>query len=150
MQYIGRIIMRIYAGKPALSGVAFVTVLFAATLLVGCAVEDDRDADLGLGNWEVDEQSATSGAATAEESEDATAEEALSTSSVEDAVIQANCSIVQYCNAPGSDGTRCIQQGCSFQAAREECINEGWNVCGTPVCPWKFVDLNGVRHELCF
>jgi len=64
--------------------------------------------------------------------------------------IAANCSIVQWCNAPGSDGTRCIQQGCSFDAARTECINEGWAICGTPLCPWALIDTNGVRHELCF
>jgi len=61
----------------------------------------------------------------------------------------AGCSIVQFCDAPGTDGTRCLQQGCSFDAARTECINEGWAVCGTPKCPWALIDLNGVRHELC-
>lgn len=151
MQYIESILMRMYAGKQALSGVAFVAALLTAALLVGCAVEDDSDAGLGLGNWEADEKSATSGDATAEESGDATAEEALSTSSADDAVIQANCSIVEYCNAPGADGSRCRQQGCSLQAALDECTVETSNVCGTPVCPWIFVALNGQRfiHDSC-
>lgn len=141
--------MSMYAGKRVLSGVAFVTALLAAAFLVGCTVEDNSDADLDLGNWEVDEQLATSGYAMAEESEYATAEDSLSTNSADDPVIQANCSIVQYCNAPGADGTRCIQQGCSLSAALSECEVETYNVCGTPVCPWIFVDLNGVRWRSC-
>jgi hypothetical protein len=67
----------------------------------------------------------------------------------DDVGTNAGCSFVQYCDAPGTDATRCVQQGCSYDAARTECINEGWQICGTPKCPWKLIDLNGVAHELC-
>ena len=65
---------------------------------------------------------------------------------VEDAINpHANCSIVQFCNAPGSDGTRCLQRGCSLGAALAECSDEAPRVCGTPVCPWIFVASDGSR-----
>lgn len=64
--------------------------------------------------------------------------------------INAGCSTVQYCDAPGAtEGTRCLQQGCTWSEARTECINEGWAVCGTPKCSWKLIGLNGVAYELC-
>jgi hypothetical protein len=56
-----------------------------------------------------------------------------------------SCSIVQFCNAPGTDGTRCLQQGCSLTAALAECTTESRAVCGTPVCPWIFVAIGGAR-----
>lgn len=65
---------------------------------------------------------------------------------IEDAVDpRANCSIVQFCNAPGADGTRCLQRGCSLGAALAECSDEAPRVCGTPVCPWIFVASDGSR-----
>lgn len=62
-----------------------------------------------------------------------------------------NCSIVQFCNAPGSDGTVCQQQGCSLASAKNECTTESQNVCGTPVNPWVFVSSSGQRfvHGSC-
>jgi len=61
----------------------------------------------------------------------------------------ANCSIVQFCNAPGSDGTRCLQQGCSVAAAISECRAETQTVCGGHTCPWIFVTSSGQRTDLC-
>jgi hypothetical protein len=57
------------------------------------------------------------------------------------------CSIVQYCNAPGLNGTVCLQQGCSVAAARSECRSESKYVCGSPVCPWEFIASDG-QHFL--
>src|SRR5262249_36534332 len=34
------------------------------------------------------------------------------------------CVIVQYCDAPGPDGTRCVQNGCNVQDALTECTIE--------------------------
>src|SRR5215468_3006682 len=55
------------------------------------------------------------------------------------------CSIVQFCNAPGRDGTRCLQQGCGPVDALVECAREAPAVCGWPVCPWVFVARDGRR-----
>jgi hypothetical protein len=63
----------------------------------------------------------------------------------EDVRIQAGCSVVEYCNAPGSDGSRCLQQGCTLTAAIAECETETRQVCGTPRCPWIFVATGGAR-----
>jgi hypothetical protein len=52
------------------------------------------------------------------------------------------CSVVQYCDAPGSDGTRCLHLACDYNTAYNECIVETRNVCGTPVQPWIFVCRN--------
>lgn len=52
------------------------------------------------------------------------------------------CSIVQYCDAPGSDGTRCLHLTCDFNTAYNECIRESYSVCGTPVPVWVFVCRN--------
>jgi hypothetical protein len=76
----------------------------------------------------------------------ATASDALSTGPTQDAIQpRAGCSIVQFCNAPGTDGTRCLQQGCDLITALNECSAEAPAVCGTPVCPWIFVALDGSR-----
>lgn len=61
----------------------------------------------------------------------------------------ANCSVVQYCDAPGKEGSVCKQLGCSTTAALTECFNEVRNVCGTHTCPLIFVDLNGRRINQC-
>jgi len=75
-----------------------------------------------------------------------TGDDTADASPIEDAIEpHAGCSVVQFCNAPGNDGTRCRQQGCSLGAALAECERESRAVCGTPVCPWIFVELNGTR-----
>ena len=58
----------------------------------------------------------------------------------------AGCSVVQFCNAPGSEGTRCVQQGCTVKPAVTECKAEVPPICGTPVLPWIFVTSDGVHH----
>jgi hypothetical protein len=64
----------------------------------------------------------------------------------QDVVIQAGCSVVEYCNAPGSDGSRCRQQGCTLANAIAECESETRQFCGTPQCPWIFVATGGTRY----
>jgi hypothetical protein len=61
----------------------------------------------------------------------------------------AGCSVVVSCNAPGPEGTRCRQQGCSLGAARLECALESVAVCGAAVCPVILVELDGTRENLC-
>lgn len=63
-----------------------------------------------------------------------------------DVVIQAGCSFVEWCNAPGADGSRCRQEGCTLSAAIAECESETRQFCGTPQCPWIFVASNGTRY----
>jgi hypothetical protein len=105
--------------------------LFVACV-AACAQGDDPSS------WTPEDPSATP--------PEATASDALSAGPTGD-VIQprASCSIVQFCNAPGADGTRCLQQGCSLTAAQNECTTESINICGTPVCPWIFVASDGTR-----
>ncbi len=60
---------------------------------------------------------------------------------------QAGCSVVEWCNAPGADGARCLQQGCTLERALDECTAEARAACGTPVpCPWIFVASDGTRY----
>jgi hypothetical protein len=63
--------------------------------------------------------------------------------------LAANCSIVQFCNAPGADGTRCLQRGCGRIDAEVECLDEAIRICGAPLCPTIFVESNGNRRDLC-
>lgn len=79
--------------------------------------------------------------------EGGTAEAASSTGPVDDAITpRVNCSQVNFCNAPGSEGTQCkLLNGCSLLAAQNECKHEAPGICGTPLtCP--FVILNGSQH----
>lgn len=64
---------------------------------------------------------------------------------------RAGCSVVQFCNASGSDGTVCRQQGCTLAAAKNECTSESQSVCGTPVSLWVFISSGGQRfvHGSC-
>jgi hypothetical protein len=56
---------------------------------------------------------------------------------------KAGCAFVEFCNAPGSDGTRCVQQACSLAAARVECRSDTAFVCGSPTNPWRIRTLDG-------
>lgn len=50
-----------------------------------------------------------------------------------------SCSYVQYCNAPGSDGTVCIlNHSCNHDTAVKECERETYAICGAPVQPWVY------------
>jgi hypothetical protein len=61
------------------------------------------------------------------------------------------CSVVDFCNAPGSDGTTCHQQGCSLASAKNECTTESKRFCTTPLNPWVFISRSGQRfvHGAC-
>jgi hypothetical protein len=108
-----------------------VITLFAASM-AACAQVDD------LNSWTPEDPAAAP--------QPASASDAVSASPTQDAIQpRASCSVVQFCNAPGADGTRCLQQGCSLTAAQNECTTESFNVCGTPVCPWIFVASDGTR-----
>lgn len=103
-------------------------------MVAACAVDAPDPTDqASAGSWVADPAAATPAEPVA--------------GVADDGVSQAvSCSIVQFCNAPGSDGTRCLQQGCSLGAAQDECSRESRSVCGTPVCPWVFVALDGTRY----
>ncbi len=61
----------------------------------------------------------------------------------------ANCSRVQFCNAPGPHGTRCVQRGCSSGAAENECKREVRTVCRSALrCPLFFIKESGVAVKL--
>ncbi len=80
---------------------------------------------------------------------DTAGEEAAIGSPVGDAITpRANCSIVQFCNASGSDGSVCQQQGCSLGPAENECKAEVKTVCGAATCPLIFVTSSGSRITL--
>jgi hypothetical protein len=50
----------------------------------------------------------------------------------------AGCVTIQYCNAPGNAGTICrLASGCSVNnATLQECVDDAYYVCGSPVQPW--------------
>jgi len=57
--------------------------------------------------------------------------------------IAANCSVVEWCNAPGSEGTVCRrQQGCTVQESARECLDEVQDVCGAVVQRAIFITLD--------
>jgi hypothetical protein len=65
---------------------------------------------------------------------------------LEGQAIQSGCSVVEYCNAPGSNGAVCRQEGCTLGNALAECDRETRDACGSPpLCPWIFIRLNGQR-----
>jgi hypothetical protein len=63
-----------------------------------------------------------------------------------------SCSLVAFCNADAIDGSgdeeRCIQTGCSVDAARLECETEVLAVCGNVLPPYVLYTLDGRRVEL--
>jgi hypothetical protein len=59
-----------------------------------------------------------------------------------------NCTIVQFCNAPGANGTVCQQKTCTLQAAADECVVDTNFVCGARVCPWKLITSGGTTVDL--
>jgi hypothetical protein len=115
-----------------------VTVFAACVSACAASPAGNASDDPKTGDWQIEGQPAASQATTDKDSSDAAPVEGAITPDV-------SCSIVQFCNAPGSDGTRCLQQGCSLSAAQAECSREAPAVCGTPVCPWIFVASDGTR-----
>jgi hypothetical protein len=57
------------------------------------------------------------------------------------------CVVVQYCDAPGPDGTRCVQNGCDVLEALTECTIEAPRECSRVVCPFVFVGPGGKRFQ---
>jgi hypothetical protein len=57
------------------------------------------------------------------------------------------CVVVQYCDAPGPDGTRCVQTGCNVLDALTECSIEAPRECSRVVCPFVFVGHGGKRFQ---
>lgn len=110
-----------------------------ALCVSACAASPTGDVSSGQGvtDWQIEDPAAAPAAV-----DSSTADAAPVQGAITPAV---SCSIVQFCNAPGSDGTRCLQQGCSLDTALAECSREAPAVCGTPVCPWIFVALDGRR-----
>jgi hypothetical protein len=58
-----------------------------------------------------------------------------------------SCVVIQYCDAPGPDGTRCVQTGCNVQDALTECTIEAPRECARVVCPFVFVGPGGKRFQ---
>ena len=65
---------------------------------------------------------------------------------------QYGCSVVEYCNANQADGSgdqeRCLQRGCSVEAAINECRQEVRTVCGNVGPPYVFITLTNQRTVL--
>lgn len=122
------------ANLGRMSGIAIMMAMLATAL--GCGVEEDV-------TYEPEQEAQF-------EAQAALGGEPTSASSPSEAVTQASgCSVVQFCDAPGSDGARCKQLGCSFNAAFEECVEETPRICGTPKCPWRFILLSGSSFDIC-
>jgi len=58
-----------------------------------------------------------------------------------------SCVVIQYCDAPGPDGTRCLQVGCNVLDALAECTIEAPRECARVVCPFVFVGPGGKRFQ---
>ena len=64
--------------------------------------------------------------------------EAVPGESPDDPLDAVNCVYVEWCDAPGANGTICrLRSGCVYNAATvNECITDTNDVCGGPVYPW--------------
>lgn len=64
--------------------------------------------------------------------------EAVPGESPDDPLAAGDCVYVQWCNAPGPNGSICrLRSGCVYNAATvNECIADTNAVCGGPVYPW--------------
>jgi hypothetical protein len=116
----------------------FVLALMGAIVVAACALE----AEPGDSPTE-----ATAGDSALEAAEEVTQDDESVTG---DAAAAANgCSIVEWCNEPGANGSVCRQVACSTAAAYAECDREVRQICGAPVCPWVVKTLSGGRTNLC-
>lgn len=127
-----------------LSLISSLALILLFTAMYACTLDPAGDPprteapSAELGSAQLDDPSVSATATTTDEASIA--------DPVDDAVNpRASCSVVQFCNAPGSDGTVCEQQGCSLATARAECRAEVKTVCGTRVCPFEFVTTAGQR-----
>lgn len=112
--------------------------LLAGLLVAGCSGEDAGDRLRGPHVAESDDPAAAGG--------DGLSEAAATAPGDGVSAAGNGCSTVQYCNAPGQDGARCRQLGCSLDEALAECAAETPRVCGDPpLCPWAFYTLSGQR-----
>jgi hypothetical protein len=55
--------------------------------------------------------------------------------------------VVVHCDAPGPDGTRCVQTGCSVVDALTACSREAPRQCLRITCPFMFVGPGGKRFK---
>jgi hypothetical protein len=127
------------------TGVLIIAVL--TFTMSACAVGPERDP-LGteaesndIVSSKVDDSPAVAG--------DTAVQQGALASSADDVITAAvNCTIVQFCNAPGSNGTVCQQKTCTLQAAADECVVDTNFVCGARVCPWKLITSGGTTLDL--
>jgi hypothetical protein len=52
------------------------------------------------------------------------------------------CSIVEWCDQPGANGTVCRQVACDLPSAQQECSREATQICGSVVQPFIIICKN--------
>ena len=83
-------------------------------------------------------------------SDDTPAAEALSASSALELIpATSGCSHVVFCDAPGSTGTVCQQDGCTLQAAKAECLSDLAAIGCSFHCPGHIQTLAGGNSPMC-
>jgi len=142
------------ARRNRVSWAGLVAGLLALFFIIGCMEEEKPENDPGLeeGWTVVDPDSEDEQALEGEPVDESVVPGESATGSEDDVGIQAGCSQVQWCNEPanvGPAGSVCIWQGCTLGAALNECVDETWRFCGTPVCPWQMRTTSGqvVAHR---
>jgi hypothetical protein len=120
------------------------SIIVASVLaIMSCAMDPSE------GQPRIEAQGQELGNATSDDplaaSSDTAAEAAATVSPGGAAIVPAvSCSHVVFCNAPGSDGAQCQQDGCSDGQAENECKTEVKTVCGSPItCPLRFFFSGG-------
>lgn len=116
----------------------FVLALMGAIVVAACAL--DAEPEEGAPEWSAGE-SVLEPADEVGQDEEAIASDAAAAGN--------GCSIVEWCNEPGTNGSICRQVACSVDAAKAECDRETRQICGAPVCPWILKTLSGGRTNLC-
>lgn len=54
-----------------------------------------------------------------------------------------SCAHIVFCDAAGPEGTVCAAESCSLRGALDDCIEDTYFVCGTPVQPWVLRTAEG-------
>ena len=96
--------------------------LIALISLAACASdvpESDSDGDIESSGFTLERGKASAAATPEDEGVPGEVE-----------VDKAGCTHIQWCNEPGSVGTVCIWDSCSFSAAVSECTRDARAVCG--------------------